>query len=136
MGIAHDAYDELYVYALGRGGFILQHVVDASAAQAATEDTNPMSLIFALVGLLLRVEKRYPGKHVQEVHMKLARQRKQWPRILLPMDRGTVAAADVLAVAAGPDRDLAIDIWCQSVWAAFRGNHQVIGDLLTENKII
>ena len=43
---------------------------------------------------------------------------------------------DVLAVPAGPDRDLAIDAWCRSVWSAFRGSQQTILDLLQEHRII
>jgi len=30
------AYDEVYIYTMGRPGFILQHVVDAFAVQTAT----------------------------------------------------------------------------------------------------
>lgn len=96
-----DAYDELYVYTMGRSGFILQHVVDAFGAQTANKDTKPIGITFALVGLLLRVEKRYSGRQVQEVHMKLARLKKQWPAIPLPEDRGSVTAVDVMAVAEG-----------------------------------
>ena len=42
---------------------------------------------------------------------------------------------DVLATPAGPDRDLAIDAWCQDVWAAFHESRQTIVDLLREHGI-
>ena len=32
-----NTFDELYVYAMGRSGFPLQHVVDAFAAQTADQ---------------------------------------------------------------------------------------------------
>ena len=52
-----QAYDELYVYTMRHGGasFILQHVVNAFAAQTATDQTKPIEITFALVGLYLDV---------------------------------------------------------------------------------
>ena len=37
-----SAYDELYVYTMGRDSFILQHVVDAQKAQTARESRKPI----------------------------------------------------------------------------------------------
>src|SRR5437868_7098436 len=116
-----DAYNELCYYTLAHGdpAFIHQHVVDAHAAQHADEDTNPIKLTFALVGLYLQLEKRFSGRQVQRVHMELAKRKQQWPLLLLPKDRRPMTAADVMAVAAGPERDRAIRAWCASVWTAF-----------------
>src|SRR5688572_23110393 len=50
------AYDEVYVYTMGRPGFILQHVVDAFVVQTATAATKPIAIVFGLVGLYLHVE--------------------------------------------------------------------------------
>jgi hypothetical protein len=36
------AYDEVYVYTMGRPGFILQHVVDAFAVQTANDESKPI----------------------------------------------------------------------------------------------
>jgi hypothetical protein len=36
-----DAYDELYVYTMGRENFLLQHVVDAHIAQSAPAMNPP-----------------------------------------------------------------------------------------------
>src|SRR5436190_17926992 len=110
----------------GGPSFILQHVVDAFGAQTATEDTRPIRVVFALVGLYLHVEKQFTGRQVQRVHMQLGRQRKRWPAIPLPRDRGDMTVADVLAAAPGPDRDAAIDAWCRSVWNVFRGSEHTI----------
>jgi hypothetical protein len=129
------AYDELYVYTMGRPRFVLQHVVDAFAAQTATDDSKPIGVVFALVGLYLHVEQQVPGRQVQQVHQQLGRRKREWPLIRLPADRGTMTVADVLAAPAGAERDRAIDAWCQSVWSAFRDNRQTIIDLLGEYQI-
>jgi hypothetical protein len=134
----HDstAYDELYVYSMGRPGFILQHVVDAHAAQTATHDTKPIGLVFALVGLYLHVEKQFSGQEVQRVHMVLGQQKPDWPAIHLPHTRGNVTPADVLDAPAGPDRDRVIDEWCASVWEAFRDSRESVTALLGRHGII
>jgi len=54
----------------------------------------------------------------------------------LPEDRGSATVADVLAASAGPQRDKAIDDWCQSVWAAFRSNRPAIIALLREYQLV
>jgi len=50
----------------------------------------------------------------------------------LPDDRGSLTAAEVVAVPAGPERDKAIDNWCVSIWNAFRDSHQAVAGLLRE----
>lgn len=127
-----EAYDEVYAYTMGRPGFILQHVVDAYSAQTANDETKPMGLIFALVGLYLHVERNVSGDEVQKLHMRMARQKRQWPAIALPPERGSMTAADVLAVPESRERDHAIDEWCRSVWTAFRDSRQTIIDLVSE----
>ena len=138
MDRIREAYDELYVYTLEHGGasFILQHVVDAFGAQTASENSKPIGVIFALVGLYLHVEMQFSGKQVQRVHMQMARQKRHWPAIALPQERGKITPVEVLAAPAGPGRDLAIDAWCQSVWAAFHDSRQAIVELLQEQRII
>lgn len=128
-----DAYQELYVYALDHGGaeFVLQYVVDAHMAQTAGEAVKPIAITFALVGLYLHLEKSYSGRQVQLTHMKLGKHRKPWPSIPLPQHRGSMTAADVMAAAAGPDRDRAIDAWCRSVWDAFHQSHETIARLMS-----
>ncbi len=127
-----DAYDELQCYTLAHRdpAFIHQHVVDAWTAQHADEQTKPIALAFALFGLYLHVEKGLSGRHVQRAHMALARKGVTWPAFALPANRGAISAARVMAAAAGPERDAAIDAWCASVWAAFHASHAQIAELL------
>ena len=132
MESARAAYDEVYVDTMGRPGFILQHVVDAFVLQTASNHSKPITVVFGLVGLYLRVEKQYSGHQVQQVHMKLGREKRGWPSICFPEDQGRITVVDVLAASAGPERDKAIDDWCRSVWAAFSGNRQIIVALLRE----
>jgi hypothetical protein len=135
MSDIQSAYDELYVYTMGRRNFILQHVVDAQQAQTATQDNKPMGLVFSLVGLYLHVEKGFTGAEVQKAHQKLSRQKRQWPSIQLPQSRGSITAVDVMAAPAGPERDTAIDRWCDTVWKAFSDSRDAIVRLVAENGI-
>jgi len=131
------AYQELQCYTLAHGDprFVHQHVVDAWVAQHADEQTKPIGLTFALVGLYLRVEKGLSGRQVQRVHMALARRKRNWPAFALPRDRGAITAHEVIAAPAGPARDQAIDTWCASAWAAFKDTHQAVADLLEQHGI-
>src|SRR6266567_5752753 len=130
MDSMRAAYDEVYVYTMGRPGFILQYVVDAFAVQTANDKSKPITIVFGLVGIYLHVEKQFSGHQVQRVHMELGRRKREWPRMYVPEDRGSMTVADVLAATAGPDRDRAIDNWCRSVWTAFGDNRQTIIALL------
>jgi hypothetical protein len=130
------AFDEVYVYTMGRAGFSLQHVVDAFAVQTAGADAKPISIVFGLVGLYLHVEKQFSGGKVQKVHMALGRRKREWPRVSLPEDRGSMTVADVLAASAGPERDRAIEDWCKSVWTACSTNRGMLIELLQEYQVI
>jgi hypothetical protein len=44
----------------------------------------------------------------------------------LPQARGTMTVFDVLAAAAGSERDVAIHDWCRCVWTALSGTRQTI----------
>jgi len=132
-------YQELYVYTMGRPRFILQHVVDANMAQcldAGSDRFKPIGAIFALAGLYLHCERGFSGAQVQNAHRILGQRKREWPAIPLPHSRGTLTPADVMAVPAGPDRDAAIDRWCESVWAEYQDSREVIVRLLQEYKII
>jgi hypothetical protein len=135
MDAVRADYDEVYVYSMGRPGFILQHVVDAFAVQTSNNESKPISVVFGLVGLYLHVEKKFSGRQVQKVHMELGRAKREWPPIHLPEDQSAITVADVLAASAGPERDLAIENWCSSVWTAFSANRQTIIALLREYQI-
>jgi hypothetical protein len=123
------AYNELTAWTLSLRDreFIHQHVVDVWALQHANENSKPIAVAFALVGLYLHLEKGYTGREVQRVHMQLGQPhgrgpgRKDWPRFSLPTERGPVTIRDVMA-APESDRAAAVDRWCRSVWEAWREN--------------
>jgi hypothetical protein len=136
MDAMRAAYDEVYVYTMGRPGFILQHVVDAFAVQTAEQKDKPLPVVFGLVGLYLHLEKGFAGRQVQEVHMKMGKRKREWPKISFPEERGSMTVAEVLAAPAGTERDKAIDRWCQAVWTAFGGNRETIVALLREYQVV
>lgn len=129
-----DALAELSGYTLTHGdpAFVHQHVVDAWAAQTATEQSKPIGVFFALAGLYLHLEEGQTGRQVQRVHILLANRRKQWPRFALPAERGKIRVTDVMAEPPGAKRDAAIERWCQSVWEAYSGSRDEVRRLLKQ----
>jgi hypothetical protein len=95
-----------------------------------------MGAIFALAGLYLHVERGFTGAQVQQAHRVLAQRKREWPAVSLPQHRGSLTPADVMKAPAGAEREAAIDKWCESVWAEFTGNRDVIIRLLQDYKII
>ena len=126
-------YDELSLYTLAHKNpsFIHQNIVDAYAAQSADETTKPIKTAFALMGLFLYLEKKYTGKEVQRAHMKMATEKKVWPRFTLPRNRGEVTVAEVLKTEPGAARDVLIRKWCESVWGAWSQSQQSVRDWVT-----
>ncbi|MEM6720158.1 MAG: DUF5946 family protein [Bacteroidota bacterium] len=126
-----EAFHQLsyYTFAQPRAYFIHQHVVDAYAVQEADETTKPIKIVFGLVGLYLYLEKGFSGKEVQLFHMKMAKRKIEWPKIVLPEERDEITVLDVLAT---PDaeKDKKIRLWCEKVWEAFAENRKVIIDLV------
>lgn len=131
---AAEAFDELCAYTLTLGDpeFIHQHVVDAQAAQQATEHDRPIKPAFALIGLCLHLERGFTGKQVQRAHMYLGARSKTWPRFAVPAARGSVTVHDALAAAPGAERAAAIERWCRSVWDSHALNHAAVRQLLDE----
>ncbi len=132
-----DLYSQLSFYTLNHPDpifFIHQYVVDAYAAQHADENSKPIKIAFALIGLYLFAEKNYTGKEVQLAHMQLAKEKREYPKFILPQKRGEVTVADVLNIKAGSDRDEMIKKWAKSVWQAFIDNRSQIINLLAEIK--
>lgn len=123
------AYDELYVYTMGRPGFIMQHVVDAYAAQTATVETKPIKLAFALVGLHLYVDRGMDGFMVQRMHMRMGRDRRGWPRFSIPVSTGGIDPTAVLEAEPGSARDAAITRWCSTVWDTYHAEHAAVTTL-------
>jgi Family of unknown function (DUF5946) len=121
MDQRQDEYQQLQYYTLAHPGpdFIHQNAVDAHAAQTADDDTKPITVAFALVGLYLYIEKGYTGKQVLQAHMALAKRKRTCPTFDLPDSRGEITVADVMAQPPGAKRDAMIRRWCESVWRAY-----------------
>ncbi len=124
-------YDQVAFYTMAHPGpgFIHQNLVDAFAAQNAAPDDKPIKAVFTLVGLYLCLEKGYTGRQAQLAHMKMARRRKDWPRLSLPAQRGTIRIGDVLAAPPGPERDARIAEWGRDVWQSWSHAHGQIREL-------
>jgi hypothetical protein len=131
MATEQDQYNELAFYTLAHRDpvFIHQNVVDAFAAQTATEVDKPIKITFALIGLYLCMEKGQTGRQAQLAHMRLAKYRRDWPRFTPPAERGSIRVADVIAASPGAERDAMIRRWCESVWVAWKDAHEQIAEL-------
>ncbi len=110
--------------------FLHQYAVDAFAAQTADENTKPITITFALVGLYLHNEKNFTGKQVQHAHMKLAEHQKKWPTFKLPDFRGKITVFDVIKTPEGSDRDNEIKKWSANVWEAYKPCHDEVMELV------
>ncbi|HEV7424193.1 MAG TPA: DUF5946 family protein [Candidatus Paceibacterota bacterium] len=134
-----EAYNELSFYTFSHArndpSFIHQYIVDAYAAQNADENTKPITLAFALLGLYLYLEKGYSGREVQLAHMKMAKNKKEWPKFNLPIRRGEITVYDVLLASGGPERDAMIKQWCLSVWQAYDEVHKQVADLAGKEQV-
>jgi len=127
-----ELFDQLCFYTMNHRDprFLHQHAVDAFAVQEADETTKPIAVVFGLAGLHLYLEKGFTGREVQKAHMQMARRRRTWPRIELPVERGAIAIADVVKAEPGGPLDSAIHDWAAAVWNACRPNHAEIAALL------
>jgi hypothetical protein len=134
MATEQAQYHELSLYTLSHRdvAFIHQHIVDAYAAQHAGDQSKPIGIVCALIGLYLYLEKGFSGRQVQRMHMLLANQRKQWPRLTPPEVKAAFTVSDVLKAAPGEQRDNAIREWCVAVWEIWKPQHQLIRKLARE----
>lgn len=123
-----DQYNQLACYTLAHPdpAFLHQLVVDAHTAQTATEQTKPIAVVFALIGLYLHLEKGYTGRQVQRAHMQLAKWPNTWVKPPLPGEIGAIRISHVLAAEPGPARDATIERWCASVWESWHESRQQI----------
>jgi hypothetical protein len=129
-----EQYNELSLYTLVHQdeSFIHQHIVDAHTAQTADTNTKPISILFALAGLYLFVEKNYSGRQVQQAHLRMAKNKQALPSVILPAERGEITVSDVVAKPPGQERDEMIYTWCASVWEAYKTNRETIITLTQE----
>lgn len=135
-----EAYHEVTAYTLAHGdpAFIHQYVVDAYGAQHAIGTGKPVRLAFALIGLLLHVDRGFDGREVQRVHKQLGDRTHSWPALPVPPAdrRGAMTATHVLAASEGAARDEAIEAWCRSVWSAYEASKPAVEALLREHGVV
>ncbi len=120
-------FEELFFYTLSHHDgdfFIHQLAVDAYTAQTVDKDTKRISIVFALVGLYLFVERGYTGREIQKAHMALAKYKDKLPEVFIPDKRGDITVEDVLAEK--NNRDEMIKEWCKSVWNAYKVDWEII----------
>ena len=134
MPTDQELFDQLsfYTLSLRDPAFLHQNAVDAFAAQHVDEETKPIKTVFALIGLYLTLEQGFTGRQVQLAHMRLAKQRKLWPKIPPPPESTSITVADILAAEPGPPRDQAIRNWCRAVWHTWQPQRETIVKLALE----
>lgn len=108
-----------------------QLAVDAYASQHARQASKSITTAFALIGLYLVCERAFSGRDAQRAHMFLGRRRQEWPRFQAPVDCGAINVGHVLAAGLGA-RKQALRRWAESVWAAWRDQHQLVAALVHE----
>lgn len=80
--------------------------------------------MFALIGLYLAVEKGYPGRQVQLAHMKIAKRRRDWPRLEPPGHPGVMTVMDVLRAETDAEIEEMLMRWAASVWQSWEHRHE------------
>jgi hypothetical protein len=120
-GECWQSFSDLSCYSVAKqdAGFIHQHVVDAYAAQHASGTTRNITVAFGLIGLYLALEKGYMGKEIQKEHMRIAKIRKDWPRLEPPTRPAASTVLDVLKVPDGSMKDAMIRQWMVAVWESW-----------------
>ncbi|MTK13864.1 MAG: hypothetical protein F8N39_17915 [Clostridiaceae bacterium] len=130
-----EMFHELSCYSSSHSDpkFIHQHVVDAFALETADEETKNIKVVFALIGLFLHVEKNFTGKEVQNAHIQLGKRNKNWPKLVLPINRGDISIKNVMECPEGLKRDMAIEKLCISIWDSYSHCHEYVEKLVQEN---
>ena len=100
-GECRQIFSDLTCYTVSKrdAEFIHQHAVDAYEAQHAGGQTRNITVAFGLIGLYLALEKGYTGKQVQQAHMRIAKIRRDWPRLEPPARPAGITVLDVLKMA-------------------------------------
>jgi len=127
---ASGAYSQLFsnlsCYTVSKqdAEFIHQYAVDAYEAQHAGRATRNITVVFALIGLYLALEKGYTGKQVQRAHRQIAKIRKDWPRLEPPRTTAVITIMDVLKAPDGPEKDAMIRQWMRAVWESWADSQE------------
>jgi len=129
-----QAYSDLQCYTVAKQDpeFSHQHAVDAYAAQHAGGPTKNITVAFGLIGLHLALEKGYTGRQVQLAHMRIARARKDWPRLEPPRQPADLTVMDVLGAGADAEKDAMIRRWMAAVWETWADRHAWVRETARE----
>lgn len=132
-GECWQLYHELsfYTLALGDLEFLHQLAVDAYGAQHVGGKTKPITVVFALIGLCLAIEHRYAGRQVQQAHMNLARQTKDWPVLVAKPTLAALTISDVLQAQEGAARNRKLKDWAGAVWESWQPAHELSRQLIS-----
>ena len=133
-GKCWQCFSDLSCYTVAKqdAEFIHQHAVDAYEAQHAGRETKNITVAFGLIGLYLALEKGYTSREVQRAHMRIARLRKDWPRLEPPEKPAPVTVMDVLQAPDGPEKDAMIRHWMAAVWASWADRQEWVREATDE----
>lgn len=106
-------------------GFAHQHAVDAYSVQHIGSESKPITAVFALLGICLALEHGANGREVQLAHMKLAKTRREWPRLIPTTHSFETTIQDVLD-ADSPDLQRLLREWMKCSWGAWAHEHERI----------
>ena len=120
-GACWQLFSDLSCYTVTRrdADFIHQHAVDAYEAQHAGGRTRAITVVFGLIGLYLALEKGFTGREVRQAHQRIAKLRKDWPRLEPPATPAAITVLDVLMVRDGREKDAMIRRWMAAVWESW-----------------
>jgi Family of unknown function (DUF5946) len=120
-GECWQLFSDLSCYSVSKQDpeFIHQHVVDTYEAQHAGGGTRNITVTFGLIGLHLALERGCTGKQVQQAHLRIAKIRKNWPRLEAPLELAGITVLDVVNATDGAEKDAMIGRWMTAVWASW-----------------
>ncbi len=120
-----DHYNTLSYYTISLGDFYFIHqiAVDAYGAQHHRDRVKPIGITFAFVGLYSVNERGYTGRHVQRVHMALAKKSKVWPAFTAPKEKAALTVQNVVRVPDEQKQDM-IRKWHASVWDIWKAEKE------------
>lgn len=91
--------------------------------------SRPISTVFGLIGLHLALEKGYTGRQVQLAHMKIAKRRKDWPRLEPSSPGAELTVVSVLQATTDAEKERMLMSWAASVWKSWEHQHAWIREI-------
>jgi hypothetical protein len=133
-GECWQLFSDLSCYSVAKQDteFIHQYVVDAYGAQHAGGTTRNITVVFGLIGLYLALEQGFTGRQVQLAHMRLAKIRKDWPRLDPPLQQAAITILDVLMVPDDTGKDAMIRQWMAAVWENWADQQECVREMTRE----